>query len=89
MNLNDKMCEVGAIDLAAFLCMDLGEGGGGTGDIIIADGIFIEEEEPLVALTEFDEVVLIADEPDVAVSIEEDDIIIEIIEDTEDEVDVI
>ena len=88
MNLNDKMCEVGAINLAAFLCMDLGEGGGGTGDIIIADGIFIEEE-PLVALMEFDEVVLIADEPDISVPIEEDDIIIEIIEDTEDEVDVI
>ena len=86
MTLNEKMCEVGAANLAEFLCMDLNTGIGG-GDIYITDGIFIEEE-PMIALTEYSDDIEVVDEPDVAVSLEEDDIMIEIIEYTEDVVDV-
>ena len=86
MTLNQKMCEVGAANLAEFLCMDLSSGGTG-GDIFITDGVFIEEE-PMVALIEHSDDVEIVDEPSVSISLEEDDIMIEIIEYSEDVVDV-
>ena len=64
----------------------VGDGTGPVGDIYIADGIFIEEE-PMVALTEYDDVISIVTEPSVPIYLEEDDIIIEIIE--EDAIDVV
>ena len=85
MTLRTKICNAGVSTFREFMCLGIGEGG----NIIIYDGIFIEEE-PLVALTEYDDSIVIRTEQTTSICIEENnDIIIEIIEQKKDEVDVI
>ena len=55
MNLNDKMCEVGAKNLAEFLCMDLSEGEGGTTIQKIKSFKVVYQSEPTMIVREVQE----------------------------------